>query len=259
MILTALLFALATATVLAEVVPEHFYQGRIVGGSEASPGQYPWQVSLQSSSGSHFCGGVLIDPQWVLTAGHCVGTTSITAVLGEHNFDTNEGTEQRIAVSVIKRHENYNVGAGTYPNDIALLKLATKAVLNSRVAVVDMATGGESATGCYISGWGKFTSTSGVSRILKHAAMTAITKAQCQSVWGTSSVLDSHICILSSTSDPASACNGDSGGPLVCNPAGKWILAGVTSWGHSSCPTTTYPNVYTRISSFRTWISVNMV
>ena len=49
-------------------------QGRIVGGEEAMDGEFPWQVSLRQITGigaTHFCGGSVIDKDWVLTAAHC--------------------------------------------------------------------------------------------------------------------------------------------------------------------------------------------
>lgn len=47
--------------------------GRIIDGSPASAGQFPWQVAVyfRTSSGSFFCGGSLISASYVLTAGHC--------------------------------------------------------------------------------------------------------------------------------------------------------------------------------------------
>lgn len=43
---------------------------RIVGGGDASPGEWPWQVSLYVNS-TFVCGGTLINNQWVLTAAQC--------------------------------------------------------------------------------------------------------------------------------------------------------------------------------------------
>ncbi|KAJ6222970.1 hypothetical protein RDWZM_001515 [Blomia tropicalis] len=59
-------------------------RGRIVGGETVHDGEYPWMVSLLLR-GRHYCGAVVIDKQWLLTAAHCVyghDTNSFTALLG---------------------------------------------------------------------------------------------------------------------------------------------------------------------------------
>ena len=43
--------------------------GRIVGGTAAKSGQFPYQVALQLDG--FFCGGSIISDRWILTASHC--------------------------------------------------------------------------------------------------------------------------------------------------------------------------------------------
>ena len=53
---------------------------QIVGGTEAPRHAYPWQVSLERCSYygcSHSCGAVLISPSYIITAAHCVSSTSM--------------------------------------------------------------------------------------------------------------------------------------------------------------------------------------
>lgn len=48
---------------------------RIVGGTEAPQGAWPWQAQLRAiytSSDEQYCGGTLVAPQWLVTAAHCV-------------------------------------------------------------------------------------------------------------------------------------------------------------------------------------------
>ena len=47
--------------------------GRIVGGKEAAPGQFPHQVGLRITMGSRtaFCGGSILSDRVILTAAHC--------------------------------------------------------------------------------------------------------------------------------------------------------------------------------------------
>ncbi|XP_048015241.1 serine protease 27-like [Megalobrama amblycephala] len=51
---------------------------RIVSGVNAPEGSWPWVVSLNDDNGNHFCGGSLINNDWVLTAAHCVEGLDIT-------------------------------------------------------------------------------------------------------------------------------------------------------------------------------------
>ena len=45
----------------------------IVNGEPASECAWKWQVGLKSSqTGRPWCGGMLISPEWVLTAAHCL-------------------------------------------------------------------------------------------------------------------------------------------------------------------------------------------
>ncbi|XP_045515343.1 tissue-type plasminogen activator-like [Pieris brassicae] len=108
-------------------------QLRIIKGRESKRGAWPWQVSLQllhPNYGliSHWCGGVLIHPMWLLTTAHCIHNELFnlpvpalwTAVLGE--WDRAEQRGAYVPVERIVLHHRFH----NYQHDIALMKL-TKA------------------------------------------------------------------------------------------------------------------------------------
>lgn len=46
---------------------------RIVGGQETDVNEYPWQIGIRTIGFDNpWCGGSLINDQWILTAAHCV-------------------------------------------------------------------------------------------------------------------------------------------------------------------------------------------
>lgn len=223
-----------------------FVDGRIIGGAEIAIQRTPYQVSLQFL-GKHFCGGTLINEDWVLTASHCLyrvpAKLLIQVRVGSPTW--NEGGQLFDVMNVIS-HEEFK--KETLVNDIALIQLYKKFNLPASAQAIPLATV-ESAPGtrATLSGWGQTSEFDKTMPTNLHGVeVTLITREECRNEYPPpEEILDTNVCAFTIGRD---SCQGDSGGPMVTN--GK--LSGVVSWG-IGCGSK--PGVYTNVPKYLDWIN----
>ncbi|POI27357.1 hypothetical protein CIB84_008893 [Bambusicola thoracicus] len=244
---------------------------RIVGGTEALHGSWPWIVSIQNpqmSGTGHMCGGSLITPQWVLTAAHCFDHPSyileLRVVIGANDL-THLG--QEVEVHRIRRviiHEYFN--NKTLTNDIALLELDYPVHCSYHIqlaCVPDASLRVSELTDCYISGWGhtgmRSVAPVQAADILQEAKVHLIDLNLCNSSHWYAGAVHTHNMCAGYPQGGIDTCQGDSGGPLMCrdNNADYFWLVGVTSWG-KGCGRAFRPGIYTSTQHFYNWILMQL-
>ncbi|XP_017177490.1 kallikrein 1-related peptidase b21 isoform X2 [Mus musculus] len=271
-------------------------QSRIVGGFNCEKNSQPWHVAVFRYN-KYICGGVLLNPNWVLTAAHCYGnaTSQYNVWLGKNKLFQHESSAQHRLVSKSFPHPDYNMSLmndhtphpeDDYSNDLMLLRLSKPADITDAVKPIDLPTE-EPKLGstCLASGWGSITPTKcesaprniarcrggaegpGLGPVHHPLSLSSTGQIPNDLQCGFIKPLPNENCAkayIHKVTD-VMLCAGEMGGgkDTCAGDSGgplicDGVLQGITSWGSIPCAKPNAPAIYTKLIKFTSWIKDTM-
>jgi secreted trypsin-like serine protease len=238
-------------------------QGKIVGGKQAPPNMFDWQVSLGVSwiadpYWAHFCGGSVYSDKWIITAAHCVTdlTPSKLIVTAGTNRLVDGVTRRNVRRIIVNR--NYN--AKTNDNDIALIELLDSLPLGVKIKSLPLLGPSDEASVLVegakltVTGWGATEEGGSQVRDLRYIDdLPLVPNDFCNQPLSYDGKITQNMICAGVTAGGKDSCQGDSGGPLTSNTVSGPTLAGVVSWGEG-CAQPNKVGVYTRVARYVDWI-----
>ncbi|GFU39751.1 trypsin-1 [Trichonephila clavipes] len=186
-------------------------EGYIVGGRDATRGEFPWQVSLQrhfekNNGIYHICGGTIIAKDWVLTAAHCIRISKIYSyrVVAGTNDLLDENKIRSLSRSSYSVHKVFDAyvheafSTQTLQNDIALLKVEPSFDLDRSDGMLKAAClpppGYEPHGYAVVSGWGTMKEGSRIIPTkLQAVSVPIITDDACRQAYG-KAIVETMLC-----------------------------------------------------------------
>lgn len=237
---------------------------KIVNGTAAPDGAYPWQVSLTVSwiadpGRAHFCGGSIYNERWIVTAAHCLAKLKPEDVVVVSGTNVLKQGVTRTNAARLLVHKDY--APATSDNDVGLIELFEPLAVSAKVKAIalletaDEAGALTSGHDLVVTGWGATSEGGNVVRNLQQVTVPFVTRETCNDPLSYNGKITTNMVCAGKAEGGVDSCQGDSGGPLVDGPAGATPkLAGIVSWGDGCARPGKY-GIYTRVPKFAAWIA----
>ena len=256
---------ISAKTSLADAVANDFVMPKIVGGTTAPKGKYPFMVYIEATDDTgetSTCGGSLIDANSVLTAAHCITDkqegggfiayqpANIKVWVKAWNTENLEDAKAR-GVKSLYVHDNYNDGSAYGAYDVAVLNLDKRV---PGVQKLELPKGNQNAriddSGkmAIVAGWGDTVEDGSGSTLLKKLKYEVVDDTDCKDNYATLNLKVDESIQMCAYTPGGGFCNGDSGGPLFRHMDGDDVQIGVVSWSQG-CARENLPDVYVRLTN----------
>jgi len=182
---------------------------RIVGGTQAAQGAYPYYVEMGG------CGGALVAPDVVLFAAHCGDWSNKEVIVGGYETRSlTAGAQSRFCVEWIK-DEDYV--PSTTNSDFALCKLDRPVEMDSAVILElneddSFLEDGDMLT---VVGLGTLQSGGSTPQFLQEVDVPVVTNEDCNDAYWNGAITERMMCAGFLGVGGKDSCQGDSGGPIV--------------------------------------------
>ncbi|XP_054275587.1 transmembrane protease serine 11D-like [Macrosteles quadrilineatus] len=251
-----LLFVLDVVPQLMFGMPQPFSELRIINGSNATEGEFPFMAAI-FYKGYFTCGGTILSEDWILTAAHCVNDRDLTqfsVLTGTIDLDGDDG--RLTYVSQIIVHKGYQ-DSDNQVNDIALFRLSVALEYDSVTQPVTLSaqnTDPSANSKVVVTGWGVSKINGNPVRYLQKATIQIISNPDCSAPYKpyNISILSTNVC-AGTANGGIGQCTGDSGGPVLVEGSNTYQV-GIISFSAKPCGIKGYPGVNTRVSQYLGWI-----
>ncbi len=196
----------------------------VVGGQPSAPGHWPEVVAIYNINDEMACTGTLVQPDLVLTAGHC-GSAMETVHVGSHDLVADPGEVYDIVEGWVHPDFYATYDAALFRLDRPVEGITPPALIADCWATDYLLDNAEAV----IVGFGAIDAYAAERPTALHEATVPVTDADCaEAARGCNpDVLPGGELIAGG--DGVDTCSGDSGGPLFLETPEGRLLAGITS------------------------------